>query len=61
VQPVAAFEVADASLDPGAIAGSAFAGATAAGFVAPGDLDLVLCELVRCLVSSRFTAGLPGA
>src|ERR1035441_5851234 len=39
---VAAFEVADAPLDPGSVAGAAFAGASAAGFVAAGDLDLLV-------------------
>jgi hypothetical protein len=40
-QPVAAFEVTDPALDPGAVAGSAFAGPAAAGFVSAGDLDLL--------------------
>jgi len=44
-QAVAAFEVTDAAFDPGAVAGSAFAGASAAGFVATGELDLPVGQL----------------
>ena len=36
-QSVAAFEVADPSFAPGPVAGEAFAGSSAAGFVAAGD------------------------
>ena len=44
-QPVAAFEVTDAALDPGPVARAAFAGLAAAGFVAAGDLDPVVGEV----------------
>src|SRR5687768_5149099 len=39
---VAAFEMADSALDPGAVARSAFAGAARAWLVAAGELDLVV-------------------
>jgi hypothetical protein len=42
---VAAFEMADAALDPGAVARSAFAGAARAWLVAAGELDLVVGQV----------------
>src|SRR4051812_2833085 len=48
-QSVTAFEVADATLDAGAVARLAFAGASGAGFVAAGDEHArVLGDRVAC-------------
>jgi hypothetical protein len=42
--PVAAFEVTDPPLDPSAVPRAAFAGASAAGFVTAGYLDLLVAQ-----------------
>jgi hypothetical protein len=50
VQAVAALEVADAALGAGAVARAAFAGAAGPGFVAAGELDLLVGEVGECVL-----------
>src|SRR5215207_6356918 len=49
-QAVAALEVADAALGAGPVARAAFAGAPGAGFVAAGELDLLVGEVGECVL-----------